>query len=97
MYDYFVEKNKNRMYNVTFAYMGRNVSFNEFFVNIEMTAKAFCRVGVKKGSVVSICVLTMPKFLYSLYALNCIGAICNFIAMNVTQEIMERQMVSPGF
>lgn len=43
-----LRKNKNRMSNVTFAYMGRNVSFNEFFVNIEMTAKAFCRVGVKK-------------------------------------------------
>ena len=96
MYDYLVERNKNRMSDVAFAYMGKNVSFDEFFTNIEMTAKAFCRAGVRKGSVVSICVLTMPEFLYSLYALNRIGAICNFIAVNATQEIMERQIVSSG-
>lgn len=61
------------------SFMGRNISYAEMVKNIELTAKAFHALGVKKGERVMVCLPNVPQAIYCLYALNRIGAVATMI------------------
>lgn len=56
------------------------------FSNIDKTAKALHSIGVGKGDIVSLCLLTMPETVYSVYAINHLGAVCNNIEPRTNSE-----------
>lgn len=56
------------------SFMGRKIDYTEFARNIELTARAFYGIGVRKGSRVMVCLPNVPQAVYCLYALNHIGA-----------------------
>lgn len=61
------------------SYMGRSISYKTLKENILKTAKAFVALGVKEGDKVTVCMPNVPQAVYSLYALNYIGAIASMI------------------
>lgn len=89
--DYIYERNKNHLNQIALSYFGKNITYSEFFDNINKTAAAFESNGVKSGDVVTMAMATTPEMLYILYGLNKIGAIVNIIDPRLTsKEITEK-------
>lgn len=61
------------------SYFGTKISYDEFFYQIDLAAKAFRSQGIRKGDVVSILSANVPEALYAFYALNKIGAVANML------------------
>lgn len=78
-YDYLYNNNKNYGEHDAIIYFDRKISYNELFKNIEQTTKALKAAGIKKGDIVTMCVLTTPEVVYLFYALSRIGAVVNTI------------------
>lgn len=64
---------------VALSYMGRGITFKVLKQKIIQTAKAFTALGVKEGDKVTVCLPNVPQAVYSLYALNYIGAVASMI------------------
>jgi len=75
-------------------YFGNRVSYQDFIHKIDMTAASLLEYGIKLGDVVSVCVLSIPENYYLFYAINKIGAVANYVAVNDTAEEMKRKVLS---
>lgn len=65
--------------NTALSYMGRKINYAQLKANILKTANAYYALGVREGDKVTICLPNVPQAVYSLYALNYIGAIASMI------------------
>lgn len=92
IYEYLLEKNNNNPKRPAINYLGHRISYSEMFKSIERAANAFSAIGVKSGELVSMCMLTMPETVYSIYALNKIGAICNLIEPRTNAELIKSRI-----
>ena len=64
---------------VALSYMGRKISYAEFKRNVLKTAAAYYALGVRENDRVTVCLPNVPQAVYSLYALNYIGAVASMI------------------
>lgn len=60
-------------------FQGKKYSYKQLIENMEEVAKALIAIGVKKGDCVSIVTPNTPQALFTIYALNRIGAVANMI------------------
>ena len=79
IYEYLVENNKDYPSDIAINYLGRKITYKELFDNIDKTAAAFLKAGVKEKETVTIALPSIPEALYCVYALNKIGAVANMI------------------
>ncbi len=79
IYDYLYECNAEHMDDVALEYYGREITYREFFDNIDKFSKSFKAYGVNSGDVVTVGMLTTPESIYTMLALNKIGAIPSMI------------------
>jgi long-chain acyl-CoA synthetase len=79
IYEYLVQNNKNFPSDVAIIYLGRKITYRELFINIDKTASAFLKAGIKEKEIVTIALPSIPEALYCVYALNKIGAVANMI------------------
>ncbi len=79
IFEYMYENNKEYPEDIALLYFNRKISYGELFQNIDKTAKAFTKIGVKKGDIVTVAMPSMPEALYCVYALNRLGAVANMI------------------
>ncbi len=79
IYEYLVENNKDYPQDIAIIYLGKKISYRELFENIDKTAAAFIKAGVKEKEIVTIALPCIPEALYCVYALNKIGAVANMI------------------
>lgn len=75
-------------------YFGKSISYQEMFDEIEKVAKAFTFYGVKQNDNVAICMPATPETIYTVLALNRIGAnVCmlnpTFTEQQLTDRILE--------
>ena len=76
--------------NIAIQYLGRTINYTKFLRKIDICAKGFNDLGIKKGEVVTILLPNIPEALISLYALNKIGAIANMThPLSAEEEIKE--------
>ncbi len=69
--------------------MGTKINFKSLKKNVIKMAKAFKWLGIKKGDVVTVCMPNIPQAVYSLYALNYIGAVASMIhPLSAEKEIV---------
>lgn len=92
MYDYMCSRNQDRLDDVALIYLGREITHKQLRKNVDMCAKALIANGVKSGDFVSLCLLAIPEVVYLLYAVNKIGAVCNFLVLNATEKDLHRQI-----
>ena len=64
---------------IALNYFENRISYNEFFENIDVCARALRSYGVKEGDIVTICMPNMPEAIYAFYATNKIGAIADMV------------------
>ena len=79
IYEYMYENNKDYPSDTALNYMGRKITYGELFENIDKTASAFLKLGVKEKEIVTVALPSIPEALYCVYALNKIGAVSNMI------------------
>lgn len=69
-------------------YYGKNISYRVLFEKIDLVASALESMGVREGSIVSVCMLNSPETIYLILALNKIGATANMLCgMDSPSEI----------
>ncbi len=96
-----LENNKNYPADIAINYLGRKITYKELFENIDKTASAFIKVGVKEKEIVTLALPSIPEALYCVYALNKIGAVANMIhplagkeeTLNYLNEVKSRVAV----
>lgn len=79
MYDLIKEQNKNNLSDCAIEYYGTKLTYKEFFNKVDFVSEKYIEMGIQKGDIVSICMPTTPETVYSIYALNKIGAICDML------------------
>ena len=93
IYEYILEKNKVNMDKPSIRYFDKSFTYREMFSLIDDAAKGFSAIGVKKGELVSMCMLTMPETIFSVYALNKLGAVCNLIEPRTNAELIKDRII----
>ena len=90
LYEYLWENNKDFPNDIAINYLGRKITYDEFFRNIDRTAAAFVALGVKPREIVTVALPSIPEALYCVYALNKIGAVANMIhPLSGKQELLN--------
>lgn len=79
IYHYMVDEVGEDKDFIALNYFENRISYNEFFDNINICARALRSYGVKEGDIVTICLPNMPEALYAFYACNKIGAIADMV------------------
>ena len=92
MYEFLYERNKGFEYRTALNYFGNTIKYKDLFKNIDKTAEMLVQLGVKKGDIVSTCMLSMPEAVYLIYAINKIGAISNQLALTSPVEDLIEQL-----
>lgn len=72
-------KNKSNLDNINIQYRGRKINGNEFWTNVSKYCKSLKKMGIKKGDEVPVMITNTPEFIYSVVALNLIGAVSNIL------------------
>ena len=98
IYEYLWENNRDYPEDIAIQYLGKKIHYGELFQNIDQTAAAFCALGLKPGEIVTVALPSIPEALYTVYALNKIGAVANMIhplagakeIMNYLNEVQSR-------
>ena len=91
LYEHILDRNKDNMNSYALNYFGKRITYEQMFRKIDDVAKAFSSLGIKKGDVVSFCMPTTPETIYSIYALNKIGAVVNMIDLTTDDKnILDR-------
>lgn len=75
LYEYLYEQNVQGMNDIAFSFMGRKITYEEFFTRIDDISKSFKSMGVKSGDIIPLIFATIPEAAYCFYALNKIGAV----------------------
>ena len=75
-------------------YYGKIIDYDTFLAKVNRTSKAFRNQGIRYGDVVTICMPNTPEALICFYALNRIGAICNFIHPLSGEEEIKHYIIS---
>lgn len=91
IYESIYENNRNYPNDIALLYFGKKITYKKLFAEIEKTAKAFVTVGVKAGDNVALCTPAVPEAIYSILALNRLGA--NAVMLNPTfpqAQLLER-------
>ncbi len=90
MYDQVYKSYKKYPNNIAISYMGRKTKYKDLIKKIDIIAKGFYNLGIKKGDIVTILLPNIPECLISLYALNKIGAIANMThPLSAEEEIKD--------
>ena len=85
-YDFIYISNRERLDAFAINFYGNRITYKEFFKKIREAELSFINFGIKRGDYVTFCMPTLPETIYSFYALNKIGAVCNFIDLRMNKE-----------
>lgn len=79
IYKMLCSNNQYHPKSIAINYYGRRFTYRQVLDQIDATARAYAAIGVKKGDVVVICTVNTPEVVYTLYALNRLGAVANMV------------------
>lgn len=83
------EKNPN---SIAIEYLGNKISYSSLLNHIADVAKAYKKLGIKKGDIVSFLMVNTPEMVYSFYALNMLGAIPNMIDPRSNEQGLKKYL-----
>ena len=95
-YRYIKDSNSHRVNNVAIHYYGTDITHAELQRNIDAAAASFAALGVKQGDIVSFLSVAIPETIYSIYALNKLGATANTIDPRMDVDSIKRAVKESG-
>lgn len=90
------EVNKNNLDTPALDYYGKSISYREFFHRVDEASNAFAALGVKKGDLVCFVTVGVPETIYSIYALNKLGATANMIDPRMDISSIRKMIKNSG-
>ena len=90
------EINKDNLNTPALDYYGKNISYQEFFQRVDEAANAFAALGVKKGDLVCFVTVGIPETIFSIYALNKLGATANMIDPRMDVSSIRKMIKNSG-
>ena len=93
MYTYIKECIKNYGNGHCFEFFGKKIKYKDFLKNVETIAKSFKILGVKEEEIVSLVSPTTPEAVYTVYALNMIGSICNIVDPRLSIDNLREKLM----
>jgi long-chain acyl-CoA synthetase len=90
IYDYMFKKAVKMKNATAIEYFSKKISYDEVLDKIEETSKAFKQYGIKEGDIVMALLPSIPESVYTIYALNKIGAIINPIDPRTKEEKLNK-------
>jgi len=60
-------------------FMGRRITYKQLKESVDLVARSFAALGIKPADKITICLPNIPQAVYSLYAINRIGAVASMI------------------
>lgn len=94
IYEYLLECTKGRNKSTALVYIGRKISYQTMFDSIENIAKAFSRLGLRKGDVVACISPSFPETIYSFYAANKLGATSDYFDPRTEPQAVYDELMS---
>ena len=91
-YTHILKENKDNMNNTALIYGDKEITYSELFKKIDLVANSFYNIGIRKGDIVSVCIANTPEAAYIFYALNKIGAVCDFMDPRATSLVMKEHL-----
>ena len=92
-----IYKNNRRYGNeIAMIYYGKKITYRKMFVEIDKAAGAFTALGVGGGDNVAICMPAVPEALYTVLALNKIGANANMLNPTFSEEQLTERITETG-
>lgn len=79
IYDYLRTSCNGHLDRIAIDYLGTKITYDKLLKEIDRTAEAFTKLGVRQGDIVAIVLPNVPQNAYSIYALSVIGAIPDLI------------------
>lgn len=79
LYDYIWEQNKDHLEDIALSYYGREITYGDFFRNIDATSKFLYGLGVRENDRILYLLPNIPETAYFLYGGSRIGAVSDFI------------------
>ncbi len=73
---------------IAIEFLGKKITYDQLFSKIEEVAKSLKMTGVKQGEIVSVCLPNIPEAIYTLYAINRIGAIANMLDVRCAERVL---------
>ena len=64
---------------IAIYYKSKNIKYKDFYNNVLKLAVFLENLGIKKGDIVTLVLPNIPQCIYSLYAINVLGAVCNIL------------------
>lgn len=91
VYENIYNSNKQYPSDIALMFFGKKFTYKELFKEIDKTEKALVAYGIKSGDNVAICMPAIPETLFSILALNKIGANANMLnPMFTVEQLGER-------
>lgn len=95
-YSFMKKKNLHRQDSVAINYYGNKISFRNFFSKIDEVSNSFASLGVKEGDIVSFISVQVPECIFSIYALNKLGAAANTVDPRMDIDSIQRMISESG-
>lgn len=86
IYEYLWKSNKDYLDDIAIDFIGKKICYGELFSRIRHAASCFYEIGIRAGDIVVLMMLNTPEAVISLYALNYLGAIADFMKMVFSQS-----------
>ena len=87
LYGYLRQRNEAEGFDGTaLHYYGFEEAYREMLRAIDEMAVAFQKAGIVKGDCVSFLTVSLPDTIHAFYALNKLGAVCNFVDVRIDEE-----------
>ncbi len=77
---------------IAYSYYGTDCSYKSYIKKIDIAAKAFNNLGLKKDDIVSIIMPNTPEAIISVYALNKLGIVINMIHPLSSEEEIKNML-----
>ena len=95
-YSFMKKNNIHRLDSVAINYYGNKIPFRKFISNIDEVSDSFASLGVKEGDIVSFISVQVPECIYSVYALNKLGAAANTVDPRMDVGSIQRMISESG-
>lgn len=96
MYRQLSVSSRNSLDQTALDYYGVSITYRELMEHIDQYAAAFSELGIKEGEYVSFYTVSVPEAIYSIYGLNKIGAVINFVDVRTDPEHTREFIAKAG-
>lgn len=96
VYDLMHSRNAHNPHRTALVYGDVEITYDSMFRSVKTAACAFSALGVAAGDIVTICSYSIPEVVYSFYALNMLGAVCNMIDPRSNDDRILRDLEMTG-